>query len=76
MAILPVYLYGSDILRDKAAEVKTMTDGLRKFIDDMKETMHAAEAIGLAANQVGKSKRIIVCPTYQVIWRYGNDPTE
>jgi len=60
MAILPVYLYGSDILREKAAEVKTVTDGLRKFINDMKETMHAADAIGLAANQVGKSKRIIV----------------
>jgi peptide deformylase len=60
MAILPVYLYGSDILREKAADVKTLTDNLRRFINDMMDTMHAADAIGLAANQVGKAKRIIV----------------
>jgi len=60
---LPIYLYGSPVLRLKAAEVdlsKENKEELKAFIDDMVETMHVADGCGLAAPQVGVSKRILV----------------
>ncbi len=60
MAILPIYIYGQAVLRKRAKPVRTVDDDLRKFVDDMFETMHHASGIGLAANQVGSLERIIV----------------
>ena len=61
MAILPIYVAPHRILK-KIAEPVTggVTDDLRKLMDDMLETMYAAPGIGLAAPQVGVSKRIVV----------------
>lgn len=61
--ILPIYLYGSTVLRQKAAEVELQQESaedLLKFVNDMIETMHAADGCGLAAPQVGVSKRVLV----------------
>jgi peptide deformylase len=58
--ILPVYLYNHPILKKKAEKVTEMTDELRTFIKNMQETMHGADGIGLAANQVGSNKAITV----------------
>jgi peptide deformylase len=52
--ILPIYTYNHPVLRKKTAHIATMTDELRQFIDNMFETMHRANGIGLAANQVGQ----------------------
>ncbi len=60
MAILPVYTYGQPVLRKRAKPVKEVSAELRKFVDDMFETMYHANGIGLAANQVGSLDRIIV----------------
>jgi len=60
MSILPIYLYGSDILRKKAKPAHDLDDSLIKLAYDMSETMHKANGIGLAATQVGDLRRVIV----------------
>ena len=60
MAILPVYLYGQPDLRKKAKPIREVDDGLRRTVEEMFETMHAAQGIGLAGNQIGLLKRVLV----------------
>jgi peptide deformylase len=60
MSILPIFLYGTDVLRQKARPIASLNDGVIKLAYDMMETMHKASGIGLAANQVGSLDRIIV----------------
>ena len=48
------------ILREKSESLEKVDDEIRKFLDDMLETMYAAPGIGLAAVQVGVLKRLIV----------------
>ena len=61
--ILPIYVYGSEVLRETAADVDVAgldKEQLRKYIDDMFETMYHADGVGLAAPQVGDGRRILV----------------
>ena len=60
MSLLSLHLLGSPVLRQRSAEVEAFDDDLRKFIDDMFDTMAAAKGVGLAANQVGVAKRVAV----------------
>lgn len=60
MAVLKLYEYPAEILRQKCDKVTKVDDELRLFLDDMLETMYADKGCGLAAPQVGVSKRIIV----------------
>lgn len=60
MAILPIRKYGDPVLREKARPIEAVDDALRAFAQDMAETMRAANGIGLAANQVGDLRRILV----------------
>jgi peptide deformylase len=60
VAILPIYTYGQPVLRRRAKPIKSVDDNLRKFVDDMFDTMHHANGVGLAANQVGSLDRVIV----------------
>ena len=60
MSLLPIKLVGEEVLRTKAREVELFDANLSKLLDDMLETMYAAPGIGLAAPQVGISKRVIV----------------
>ncbi|MFA6468026.1 MAG: peptide deformylase [Bacteroidota bacterium] len=60
MAFLPIYLYGNEILKKKAKHVSEVTDADIKLIQDMFETMHESNGIGLAANQIGELKQILV----------------
>ncbi|TAK67168.1 MAG: peptide deformylase [Bacteroidetes bacterium] len=60
MSILPIYLYGAEVLRKKAKPVTKVTDELIEQIMNMFATMRAAQGIGLAANQVGSLERVIV----------------
>ena len=60
MAKLKVYEYPHPILRQKAQKVEKVDDELRKLLDDMLETMYEEVGVGLAAPQVGVSKRMLV----------------
>ena len=57
--IYPIIMYGDPVLRQKATEIGKGTD-VKQLIDDMYETMHNANGIGLAAPQIGKSIRLFV----------------
>ena len=60
MAKLKVYEYPHPVLKKKAEKVAGVDDELRRFLDDMLETMYAENGCGLAAPQVGVSKRVVV----------------
>jgi len=57
---LPIYIYGSPVLRKEARTVEQNEEGLQEFIHNLWETMYHSDGIGLAAPQVGKSMRIFV----------------
>ena len=57
--VYPIVMYGDPVLRQRAKDVELGTD-LSQLIEDMYETMHAAQGIGLAAPQIGKSIRLFV----------------
>ena len=60
MKVLPIYVYDHAILKQKAQKVDNIDDSIVQFIEQMKLTMHEAEGIGLAANQVGSPLAITV----------------
>jgi peptide deformylase len=60
MSLLSLHLLGSPVLRQHSPDVKTVDDEVRRLVEDMFETMDAAKGIGLAANQVGVSRRVAV----------------
>ncbi|NLN29526.1 MAG: peptide deformylase [Firmicutes bacterium] len=60
MAILPIRKEGDPVLRQKAQPVPKVTKRIVKLLQDMEETMYAADGVGLAAPQVGVSERLIV----------------
>ena len=75
MAKLKVYEYPHPILKQKAAKVEKVDDELRRFLDDMLETMYEAVGVGLAAPQqeddgaghrTGKPMYLI---NPEIIWR-------
>jgi peptide deformylase len=57
--IYPIVMYGDPVLRQRAKDIQKGTD-LTELISDMMETMHAANGIGLAAPQIGKSIRLFI----------------
>lgn len=60
MAIRNVRTEGNPVLREVCLKVPAVTDGIRRLIDDMFETMYASDGVGLAAPQIGIAKRIVV----------------
>ena len=60
MALLKIVHYPDPILLQPAEPVTEFDDQLKKLVDDMFETMYAAPGVGLAAPQVGVSKRLFV----------------
>ena len=69
--ILPIYLYGSQVLRAAAQEADLSDrEELRQLVADMIETMHHADGCGLAAPQVGVSRRILVVDGSDLTDRY------
>jgi len=55
--VLPIKIYGEQILRKKASEIANIDGELVKFMDDLNQTMLTANGLGLAANQVGRAIR-------------------
>ena len=60
MAILDIRKYPDPVLKQEASSVPAIDATVRKLLEDMAETMYAADGIGLAAPQVGISQRIAV----------------
>ena len=60
MAILEIITAPDPILKRKAQHVESVDDSIREIMDNMLETMYHDKGVGLAANQVGILKRIIV----------------
>ncbi len=60
MAGRRILLLGEEVLRDPGVEVEAFDDELRELVEDMLETMYFAEGIGLAAPQIGVSRRVCV----------------
>jgi len=71
--IRPIVKEPDAILRRKATPVAELTPEIERLIDDMIETMHAAEGVGLAANQIGSPLNILVAspdakPGRELVW--------
>jgi peptide deformylase len=60
VSVLDIRVLGDPVLRQDTKPVSAVTDEIRRLIDDMFETMHAAKGIGLAAPQVGRVERVAV----------------
>ena len=65
MAIRIIRQEGDEILKKKSREVEVIDEKLQELIEDMIDTMHQKEGVGLAAVQVGVLKRVIVIDTYE-----------
>lgn len=55
-----ICIYGNDVLRKKAEPVAEVTDAVRELADAMIDTMHRAQGVGLAAEQVGRTEALFV----------------
>ncbi|MBE8524186.1 peptide deformylase [Amycolatopsis sp. NPDC058278] len=64
MTIHPIVIAGEPVLHQPTREITEFDEKLRTLVDDMFETMYAAEGVGLAANQIGLDLRVFVydCP--------------
>ena len=60
MAVLEVVQIGNPVLKAKAEPVEKINKQILKILDDMADTMYASDGVGLAAPQIGVSKRIII----------------
>ena len=58
--ILPIYLYGQQVLREETAEIPKDYPQLKELVENMFDTMYNADGVGLAAPQVGFSLRMFV----------------
>ncbi len=58
--IYPIVKFGDPVLEKPAEAVTVFDDALRKLVADMFESMYAAHGVGLAAPQIGISKRLVV----------------
>jgi peptide deformylase len=58
-----ILIWPDPILKKKASPVRVVDDSIRTLVDDMFETMYAADGVGLAAPQIGVLKNVIVLDT-------------
>ena len=60
LSVRPIRYLGDPVLRRRASEVPHVDDSIRQLVDDMIESMYAADGVGLAAPQIGIGLRIVV----------------
>ncbi|MCK5690173.1 peptide deformylase [Myxococcota bacterium] len=60
MAVRKILIWPDTILATRATPVKEVNDEVRTLVEDLFETMYAATGVGLAANQMGVEKRVVV----------------
>lgn len=65
MAIRNLRYDGDEILRKRSREIEVIDDKIKELAEDMMETMHKWDGLGLAGPQVGVLKRIIVIDLYE-----------
>jgi len=65
MPVRPIVLSDNPLLRKKSRRVRRVDPTLQELTDDMVETMHAANGIGLAAIQIGVPERVIVVQLHE-----------
>ncbi len=58
--IYPITVYGDPVLRKVTTDIDKNYEGLKKLVEDMFETMHNADGVGMAAPQIGLTERIFV----------------
>ena len=59
--IRPIYLYGAEVLRKKAADADLSNKaGIAALVQDLKDTLSKADGCGLAAPQIGESVRVVI----------------
>jgi peptide deformylase len=63
---LPIRKYGDPILRAKGKRIESVDEHVRSLAENMLETMHAANGVGLAAQQVGEALQLTVLDVSQV----------
>jgi peptide deformylase len=63
MAVYQVVVVPNEVLRAKAVAVNKVNAGVLRVLDNMRDTMYAFDGVGLAAPQIGVSRRIIVVDT-------------
>ena len=63
---LPIVAYGATVLRKVASDIDDTYPDLKKFIEDMWETMYYSNGVGLSAPQVNKSIRLFVVDSSQI----------
>jgi peptide deformylase len=63
MAVYQVITTPDQVLRAKAKTVNKINDGVFRVLDNMKDTLYAENGVGLAAPQIGISKRLVVIDT-------------
>ena len=64
--ILPILQYGDPVLRAKGTRVEEIDDRVRELIANMIETMHSANGVGLAAQQIGEALQLTVLDISQI----------
>lgn len=64
MAIRMIRENGDEILRKRAREVEAIDDKIKQILEDMVETMHQFNGVGLAGPQIGILKRLVVIDIY------------
>lgn len=67
MAVYKILEIGAEVLREKAKEVKEVNPSIIKLLDNMIDTLHSADGVGLAAPQIGVSKRVVVVKIGEVL---------
>jgi len=60
MAVYNIVKIGDPVLRERAKPVTKINANIHKLLDNLKDTMYDADGVGLAAPQIGISKRVIV----------------
>jgi peptide deformylase len=61
--IREILIWPDPLLKETASPVERVDDDVRRLLDDMSETMYAADGVGLAAPQIGELRRVIVIDT-------------
>jgi len=69
--IRPIYLYGSAVLREEAQPVElTDKEGVAALVTDLRDTLKASDGVGLAAPQIGVSKRVVIVDGTDMVEMY------
>ncbi len=68
-----IVIYPADVLKEKAEEVEEFNQEVRDLVNDMFETMYKRGGVGLAANQVGVLKRVIVIDLHSRTEKQGKE---